>query len=261
MKTLKLNHEEAQLQLAASSGATWRLFDDKDIRVNDVLTLVDKREASPESWAVIGKATVNYIVEKRLADVSDDDLRRSNGYANKDEMFRILRTYYGEHVTWKTPVKIIHYTFQPSNETRLDMRAPKEVKLYTDGGSRGNPGPSAAGFVMYDMTDNKLSKEGIYLGVTTNNQAEYLALKLGLEACNQAGAQIVHVYMDSLLVVNQMNRTFKVKNRELWPIHESVKEVVSQFEKVTFAHVPRALNKEADAMVNHALDNEKQSSV
>lgn len=131
-----------------------------------------------------------------------------------------------------------------------------EIKMYADGGSRGNPGPSASGYVLQDMDGNELVRNGVYLGITTNNQAEYLALKLGLEHALKYGARVVHVHLDSLLVVNQMLGKFKVKNRDLWPIHTAIKELLPKFKKVTFVHVPRALNKEADAAVNEALDLE-----
>lgn len=137
-----------------------------------------------------------------------------------------------------------------------------EVQLYADGGSRGNPGPSASGFVLLDMHDRVLYQEGVYLGITTNNQAEYQALKLGLEAALRTfHAREVHVYMDSMLVVNQMKHIFKVKNRDLWPIHDAITKLLPKFKKVHFDHVPRELNKLADAEVNKALDKEQQSPV
>lgn len=132
----------------------------------------------------------------------------------------------------------------------------KEIKLYADGGSRGNPGPSASGFVLMDMQDTVIKKSGVYLGITTNNQAEYQALKFGLEEAQKLGAREVDVYMDSLLVVNQLKGVFKVRNRDLWPIHEAIKELSKQFKKVTYSHVPRELNKLADAEVNDTLDVE-----
>ena len=104
------------------------------------------------------------------------------------------------------------------------------------------------------MDNNIVVNKGIYLGVTTNNQAEYQALKFGLEEALRHGARTVHVYMDSMLVVNQMKGIFKVKNRDLWPIHDAIKKMVATAEQVTFTHVPRALNKAADAAVNEALD-------
>jgi ribonuclease HI/pterin-4a-carbinolamine dehydratase len=130
------------------------------------------------------------------------------------------------------------------------------VKVFADGGSRGNPGPSASGYVVMDKEDNVLVDEGVYLGITTNNQAEYTALKLALEKAAEMHAEEVEVYMDSLLVVNQMKGIFKVKNRDLWPIHDSIKQLLPKFKKVSFGHVPRELNKLADAAVNRALDDQ-----
>lgn len=131
-----------------------------------------------------------------------------------------------------------------------------EVQLYADGGSRGNPGPSASGYVLMDMSGQVVLSAGEYLGVTTNNQAEYQALKLGLEhAHRDFHSRHVHVYMDSMLVVNQMKGIFKVKNRDLWPIHNACVELTRKFEKVEFDHVPRELNKLADEEVNKAMDD------
>lgn len=137
---------------------------------------------------------------------------------------------------------------------------PQEVKIFSDGGSRGNPGPSASGFVVLDMEDTVLVDEGVYLGVTTNNVAEYTALKLALEECRKMGVREVHAYLDSLLVVNQMKGIFKIKNRDLWPIHEAIKDLAATFDKVTYNHVPREFNKQADAAVNRALDEQLQKS-
>jgi ribonuclease HI/pterin-4a-carbinolamine dehydratase len=145
----------------------------------------------------------------------------------------------------------------PQGEKPADPAAhPDKVKVFGDGGSRGNPGPSASGFVILDMEDNVLVDRGVYLGVTTNNQAEYTSLKLALEECRKMGVKQVEVYMDSLLVVNQMKGVFKVKNRDLWPIHDAIKKLAAQFDEISFTHVPREFNKLADAAVNRALDKE-----
>lgn len=133
---------------------------------------------------------------------------------------------------------------------------PEEIKLFADGGSRGNPGPSASGFVILDMEDTVLVDKGVYLGVTTNNQAEYTALKLGLEEAHRMGSRKVHIYMDSLLVINQMKGVFKVRNRDLWPLHDKIKKLIAGFKEVSFSHVPREFNKLADAAVNRALDEQ-----
>ncbi len=147
------------------------------------------------------------------------------------------------------------YKGQPAKIVADAIPFYEKVKIFTDGGSRGNPGPSASGFVILDMEDNKLVDKGVYLGVTTNNQAEYTALKLALEEAHKLGVREVQVYMDSLLVVNQMKGIFKVKNRDLWPIHDAIQQLSKGFQKIEFSHVPREFNKQADAAVNRALDD------
>lgn len=147
--------------------------------------------------------------------------------------------------------------FETGNKP-LSSVFPTQIKMFGDGGSRGNPGPSASGYVLLAMDDTVLVERGVYLGITTNNQAEYLALKHGLEDAYKRGAREVAVYMDSLLVVNQMKGIFKVKNRDLWPIHTAIVEHAKQFKKITYQHVPRELNKLADAEVNKCLDAEAE---
>ncbi len=133
-------------------------------------------------------------------------------------------------------------------------KAPEMVKMFADGGSRGNPGPSASGYAVLTMDDKQIFGEGVYLGTATNNQAEYTALKLGLEKAYDMGAREVSVFMDSLLVINQMKGIYKVRNKDLWPIHSAIKTQAGKFRRVTYTHVPRKLNKLADSLVNAALD-------
>jgi len=155
----------------------------------------------------------------------------------------------------KSPDEAMANVFSPKSEEGGHL---KEVKLYTDGGSRGNPGPSAIGYVVLDKDDNLVVKKSKYLGITTNNQAEYQGLKEGLELCKSMNIATVHVYMDSLLVVNQMKGIYKVKNRDLWPTYEAIRELLGSFKHVSFTHVPRELNKIADEMVNECLDKETE---
>lgn len=136
-----------------------------------------------------------------------------------------------------------------------------KVIVYSDGGSRGNPGPSAAGFVVMDDREHVLHEGGMYLGITTNNIAEYHGVRLGLEKALSMGARIVDFRIDSLLVVNQMNGVYKIKNRELWPINERIRELADKFEKVSFTHVNREFNQLADGMVNKILNAHAQNEV
>lgn len=139
------------------------------------------------------------------------------------------------------------------NEQNGDLM---EAKLYTDGGSRGNPGPSAGAFVISKMDDNVVEKSGFLIGVTTNNQAEYQALLQGLQRCVELGIRKLNVFMDSELIVKQLNGVYKIKNKELKPHYLAVKKLQGKFEKISFNHVPRAVNKEADTEVNRILDQQ-----
>ncbi len=126
--------------------------------------------------------------------------------------------------------------------------------IYADGGSRGNPGPSASGYVIMDNSQAVTARGGEYLGITTNNQAEYQAVRLALEKALELELKKIDMRLDSMLVVNQMNGIYMIKNRELWPINERIRDLVAHFDRVTFRHVPRELNQLADGEVNRALD-------
>lgn len=128
------------------------------------------------------------------------------------------------------------------------------VDVYSDGGSRGNPGFSAAAFVVYNQARELVEQGGEYLGITTNNQAEYHGVRLGLEKAAGLGVDSVAFHIDSMLVVNQLKGIYRIKNRELWPINERIVALIPNFKKVTFTHIPREQNKIADALVNKILD-------
>jgi ribonuclease HI len=130
----------------------------------------------------------------------------------------------------------------------------KKAIVYSDGGSRGNPGPSASGYVVMNAYEQVLYEGGEYIGFTTNNQAEYRAVLYGLQKAYELGARNIEFRMDSLLIVNQLNGTYKIKSSDLIPIHESIKALVARCERVHFVHVRREFNKLADGMVNKLLD-------
>jgi len=127
-------------------------------------------------------------------------------------------------------------------------------RIYTDGGSRGNPGPSGAGGVIIDPSGEIISESSEYLGHQTNNYAEYMALFLTLKRANVLGIRSADVFMDSKLIVEQMNGNYKVKNEALKVIHCEIVELLKSFEKVTFTHVYREHNKHADRLVNQVID-------
>ena len=135
----------------------------------------------------------------------------------------------------------------------------EEAKVFTDGGSRNNPGDSACAYVICKMDDTVVEKGGYYMGIATNNQAEYYGFKKGLERARDLGIEKINLFSDSQLVVNQMKGVYKVKNQELAPLHQEVKDLAESFEKVSFTYVPRELNKIADGEVNRILDEAERN--
>lgn len=150
--------------------------------------------------------------------------------------------------------KITDESIESIVQNDVSETSEKRAIVYSDGGSRGNPGPSAAGYVVINTQQQVVDQGGEYLGITTNNQAEYHGVRLGLEKVYELGYRQIDFRIDSMLVVNQMNGVYKIKNRELWPIHERIRQLMTKFEKVTFSHVRREYNQLADGMVNRTLD-------
>lgn len=139
----------------------------------------------------------------------------------------------------------------------VNKSSKEAVVIYTDGGSRGNPGPSAAGFVMLNHRQEVIAEGGEYIGITNNNQAEYQGVRLGLEKAIELGIRRIDFKVDSMLVVNQMKGIYKIKNRDLWPINARIHELMLQCDRVTFTHVNRRFNQLADGVVNKTLDAHK----
>lgn len=131
-----------------------------------------------------------------------------------------------------------------------------EATLFADGGSRGNPGPAASGAVLLDPSGAVIDEVGRYLGVATNNVAEWTALLIGLEAAAQRGIRRLAVRLDSELVVKQLRGEYRVKHVDLQPLHRRALALVRAFESVDVRHVPRKQNVLADRLVNHVLDQE-----
>lgn len=129
----------------------------------------------------------------------------------------------------------------------------RRAVLRTDGGARGNPGPAGAGIVL-EVEDGATVRAGRYLGVTTNNVAEYEALVWGLENARALGVGELAVYADSELVVRQLTGEYRVKNPGLKPLHERALSLMRSFDRVEVRYVPREENRAADEMANAAMD-------
>lgn len=134
----------------------------------------------------------------------------------------------------------------------------KKFIIYTDGGSRGNPGKAAAAFVIQDENGHILTSKGIYLGIATNNQAEYQAVKFALQAMKKDYVEdlpaVVEMRADSQLIVNQLMGRYKIKNQELKLIIDEINNLRKEVGQVIHLYIPREKNFLADKLVNQALD-------
>lgn len=135
-----------------------------------------------------------------------------------------------------------------------DTRSSVKLVLYTDGASRGNPGRSSIGAVLYDEDGAVAETVSEEIGTATNNVAEYSAVIAGLKAAAELGADEVELRSDSLLLVRQISGEYRVKAAGLKPLHAEVQALIAGFAKVEVNHVPREQNEVADALANAALD-------
>jgi ribonuclease HI len=131
---------------------------------------------------------------------------------------------------------------------------PRKAVVYSDGASRGNPGPAGAGAVIADPSGRILRRLGRYLGAQTNNFAEYQGALLGLESALDGGVREVLLRADSELLIRQLEGRYQVKSAGIKPLFAAAQQLLRRFEKVTLEHVPRAQNADADEMSNRAID-------
>lgn len=125
--------------------------------------------------------------------------------------------------------------------------------VYTDGASKGNPGPAAIAYVIHDASGEEVISASAPIGRATNNVAEYRALLAALEHCARLGARVVRVRSDSQLIIRQMQGRYKVRDPGLAQLHAQVAAVCQGFDEVRFEHVGRAENKQADRLAREAL--------
>ena len=234
-------HDDAGLHIQTSQlfdAVTYIDYDDRAIQYGVIVYLVT---LAPQRHPM--KLSGNYSKYKWMA----------SSNAQQSELTDLTQLLLGiieqEELTEISASKIEH---NDVNKSPSDA-----VIIYSDGGSRGNPGPSAAGFVVLNNRQEVIAEGGEYLGITTNNQAEYQGVRLGLEKALELGYKKVDFKLDSMLVVNQMKGYYKIKNRELWPINERIRMLITLFDRVTFTHVNRKFNQLADGMVNKTLDAHK----
>jgi ribonuclease HI len=128
------------------------------------------------------------------------------------------------------------------------------VRVYSDGAARGNPGPAGAGAVLVEPGGQVVDRLGKYLGVQTNNYAEYMGLLLGLRRAHDLGIREVEVFADSELMIRQLGGRYQVRSTSLKPLYKEALKLLNDFSRVKLVHVPREMNAAADEMSNRAID-------
>lgn len=163
------------------------------------------------------------------------------------------------------PEEVGNYRLDEASVTVLEMEGRgqtranyKEVAnsatVYVDGCSRGNPGPSGIGYKVVGVNGEVLAQGGEFIGFATSRVAEYYAMKEGCEQAIELGLKSVRFVSDNLMLVNQLNGIYKVKNRDIAPIYDDIRELLESFEACAFVHVAREQNAEADEEANAAVD-------
>lgn len=225
------------------------------VRLEDVMTFIDPDDRELQYVFIIFNVTLKPI---------DRTIRLSNDHDKY--IWRKLSELQREELTKSTQqnLGLISAPFATGEEPSLYHKQDDKnttgtsAIIYSDGGSRGNPGPSAAGFVVMNKSGEVIAEGGAYLGETTNNVAEYQAVYLGLEKAQELGYRHIDFRMDSQLVAKQLNGEYETKHDELMPIHKRISELANQFESVTFTHVLREYNQLADGVVNKLLDQQSE---
>lgn len=137
----------------------------------------------------------------------------------------------------------------------------KSISIYLDGACKPNPGDCAYGFILYDENHNIIEKSGAYIGMGTNNIAEYCGLIFGLLGILKKGVKQTSVYTDSLLLVKQIKKEYKVKEEVLKKFNLIATDILSLFEEYTIKHIPDTQNKEAHKIANSFLPGENSGVI
>jgi ribonuclease HI len=175
--------------------------------------------------------------------------------AREEPLSATLKAFPG--MTRERLAKILEQVANRIEDEPLPVETPAawvRLRVYSDGAARGNPGPAGAGAVLLEPSGQVVDRIGKFLGVQTNNFAEYMGLLLGLKRARELGVQEVEVFADSELMIRQLGGRYQVKSPSLRPLYEEALRLLNEFSRVKLVHVPREMNAAADEMSNRAID-------
>lgn len=223
------------------------------MQIADVMTFIDPDDRELQYVFILFEASLSpNSRDIRLSDEYDKYVWKEISNIQLDEITKSTQQLLG--------MQTLPFVFDQKNSNELKNEDKKtsydKLTGFSDGGSRGNPGPAASGYVLIDTTNSIVAEGGAFLGIATNNIAEYQALVLALEKALELGASELDMRLDSQLVVNQINGLYKVKHKNILPIYERSIDLMRRFRKITLTHVMREHNSLADGVVNKILDQQ-----
>ena len=204
--------------------------DDRELQYVFIVYIVGLPDGSPR---ITLDGEYSDYIWKKLSDLQQDKITNSTNV--------ILELQQKNHESGQAPDVV-----DDKNTT---------LTIYSDGGSRGNPGPSASAYIILDYNGNVVEQGGKFLGRSDSGMAEYQAVELAIEKAIEMKAQSIEFRSDSLMVVNQINGIFSVKNPEFSKIHDRIVNKLRFFRHIRFKHVHREYNRLADGLVNKILDD------
>lgn len=155
----------------------------------------------------------------------------------------------------ETSISVLEIEEGKVNREHISPRdTANSILINVDGASRGNPGPSGIGYCIHDHNGRVIEKDGEFIGFATSRVAEYQAMRKGIERAIELKYKTVRFISDSLMVINQLNGIFSVKNQDILPIYNDIIQKLDNFSAVSFIHVPRTKNSIADSEANRAID-------
>lgn len=243
LPTGKIKFGEQPEEAMARSLTEYTGLTANDLRLKDVITFLATEDSSQLSNLYI-------IYELGIeGDIKPTPRERYTAY-------KFVKDFANSNVHLnETSMSVIEIEEEKTAPGRISSRdTANSVTINVDGASRGNPGPAGIGYCIHDDKGQIIEKNGEFIGFAASRVAEYCAMRKGVERAIELGYKTCRFISDSLMVVNQLNGVFHIKNQDIIPIYKDIQEKLQQFEAVSFTHVPRSKNAIADAEANAAID-------
>ena len=244
LPTGKIKFGEQPEEAMTRSIAEYTNFRVSSLKLKDVITFL-----SPEGASRLNNLYIIYEINV-VGDGKPSPRDRYVSYKYVKDF-----TAAGVHLN-ETSLSVLEIVEGKVSGIRLSSRdTANSVSIYVDGASRGNPGPSGVGYRIVDTDGKVLEQGGEFIGFATSRVAEYYAMKNGIEHAIRLGLKSVHFFSDSLMVVNQLNGIFSIKNSDIITIYNGIQKLLQNFDSVSFTHIPRSDNVIADSEANGAIDH------